>query len=102
MDILFGIVSESRHVLTESAPYILFGLFVAGVLKVIVSEDQVSRHLGTGDFKSVVKASIMGVPLPICSCGVMPVAMGLRKQGAGRGATFVLDLPIRHPGSPAD
>ena len=64
-------------------------------MKAFISDDFVSKHLGGGSVLSVVKASVLGAPLPICSCGVMPVAMGLRKQGAGRGATiaFFISTP---------
>ena len=95
MEVLIGVASESWHILNESSLYILFGMFVAGVLKVFMPEDFVSRHLGTGDVSSVLKASVLGVPLPLCSCGVIPVAMGLRKQGAGKGATtaFLISTP---------
>ena len=92
---VFGVVLESWHILNDSAPYILFGLFMAGVLKVFMPEDFVANHLGGNDLVSVVKASLFGVPLPLCSCGVVPVAMGLKKQGAGNGPTtaFLISTP---------
>lgn len=95
IDIISGIVRESWHLLNDSSLFILFGLFMAGVLKVFMPDDFVGRHLGTDDFVSVIKASLLGVPLPLCSCGVVPVAMGLRKQGAGKGATtaFLISTP---------
>ena len=74
-DIVLGVVLESWHILNDSAPFILFGLFMAGVLKVFMPEDFVATHLGGNDVVSVVKASLFGVPLPLCSCGVVPVAM---------------------------
>jgi hypothetical protein len=95
MEVLIGVARECWHILNDSSPYILFGIFMAGVLKVFMPEDFVARHLGTGDVASVLKASLLGVPLPLCSCGVVPVAMGLRKQGAGKGATtaFLISTP---------
>ena len=94
-DIVIGVVLESWHILNDSAPFILFGLFMAGVLKVFMPEDFVAKHLGGNDVVSVVKASLLGVPLPLCSCGVVPVAMGLKKQGAGNGPTtaFLISTP---------
>jgi uncharacterized membrane protein YraQ (UPF0718 family) len=94
-DIVLGVVLESWHILNDSAPFILFGLFMAGVLKVFMPEDFVATHLGGNDVVSVVKASLFGVPLPLCSCGVVPVAMGLKKQGAGNGPTtaFLISTP---------
>lgn len=82
-------------VLGEMAPYLLFGFFVAGMLSVLISPELVERHLGGRGFWPVVKASAFGVPLPLCSCGVIPVAASLRKHGAGKGATtaFLISTP---------
>jgi hypothetical protein len=77
------------------APYLLFGFLVAGLLSVLVSPDTVERHLGKRNIWSVLKAAAFGVPLPLCSCGVIPVAASLRRHGASRGATtaFLLSTP---------
>lgn len=82
-------------VLSEMAPYLLFGFLVAGILSVVVSSRFVERHLGGKSIWSVFKAAILGIPLPLCSCGVIPVAASLRKHGASRGATtsFLLSTP---------
>lgn len=79
----------------EMAPYLLFGFFVAGVLSVLVSQRMVERHLGGRGFWPLFKASLFGVPLPLCSCSVIPVSMSLRKHGASKGATvaFLLSTP---------
>ena len=69
------------------APYLLFGFAVAGLLYVLISKDFVHRWLGKPGLASVIKASILGVPMPLCSCSVIPVAASLRKSGATRGAT---------------
>ncbi len=81
--------------LCEMAPYLLFGFLVAGLLSVFVRPDQVERHLGGRGFWPVAKAALFGVPLPLCSCGVIPVAASLRRHGASRGATtaFLLSTP---------
>jgi len=94
-DAFFGVMTASFHILTESAPYILFGLLVAGLLKAFMPEDFVARHLGRRNMGSVFKASLLGIPLPLCSCGVVPAAMGLRKSGASRGAavSFLISTP---------
>ena len=55
----------------EMSPYLLFGFFVAGVLSVLVSQKFVERHLGGGGLWPLLKASVFGVPLPLCSCGVI-------------------------------
>ena len=82
-------------VLGEMAPYLLFGFLVAGVLSVFISPEFVERHLGGRGFWPVVKASAFGVPLPLCSCGVIPVAASIRRHGATRGATtaFLVSTP---------
>jgi len=82
-------------VLGEMAPYLLFGFFVAGALSVLISPEFVQLHLGGRGMWPVVKASAFGVPLPLCSCGVIPVAASIRKHGAGKGATtaFLISTP---------
>ena len=78
------------------APYILFGLFFAGILYEVVPESLVTKHLGKESVGSVVKATLFGVPLPVCSCGVIPLATGIKKSGASKGATlsFLISTPI--------
>ncbi len=95
IELLSNIVQGSWQVLNESAGYCLFGVFMAGLVRAFMPDDFVLTHLGKNNFLSVVKASLMGVPLPVCSCGVIPVAMGLRKQGAGAGPTtaFMVSTP---------
>jgi hypothetical protein len=79
----------------EMSPYLLFGFFVVGILSVLLSQELVERHLGGSGIWPVVKASVFGVPLPLCSCGVIPVSMSLHKHGASKGATiaFLLSTP---------
>ncbi|MCJ7728939.1 MAG: permease, partial [Sedimentisphaerales bacterium] len=79
----------------EMSPYLLFGFFMAGVLSVLVSQRLVEKHLGGSGIWPVVKASLFGVPLPLCSCSVIPVTMSLHKHGASRGAavSFLLSTP---------
>ncbi|HSV27352.1 MAG TPA: permease, partial [Sedimentisphaerales bacterium] len=77
------------------APFLLFGFAVAGVLSIIISRRFVETHLGGKGLFSVVKASLIGVPMPLCSCGVIPVATSLRRHGASKGATisFLISTP---------
>ena len=81
--------------IADMSPFLLFGFLVAGVLSVVVSPSFVERHLGAHSVWSLVKASIFGVPLPLCSCGVIPVSMSLHKHGASKGSTisFLLSTP---------
>jgi uncharacterized membrane protein YraQ (UPF0718 family) len=71
----------------EMAPYLLFGFAVAGLLHVLIRKGFVQRWLGKPGLSAVVKASVLGVPMPLCSCSVIPVAASLRKSGASKGAT---------------
>ncbi|MDX9868661.1 MAG: SO_0444 family Cu/Zn efflux transporter [Kiritimatiellia bacterium] len=77
------------------APYLLLGFAVAGVLSVVITPAWVRRHLGRRGTWQVVKAALLGVPLPLCSCGVLPLAFSLRREGAGKGATvsFLASTP---------
>lgn len=95
MDLVVEIAREFWGVLTDMAPYLLFGFFIAGLLSVMVTPELVERHLGGRGLGSIFKASLFGVPLPLCSCGVIPVAASLRRHGAGRGATaaFLISTP---------
>lgn len=81
--------------LLESAPFMLFGFLVAGLLKSFVKTDFVTKNLGSGKTTDVIKASILGIPIPLCSCGVIPAAAQLRQQGASKGATasFLISTP---------
>ncbi|GAB4276991.1 MAG: SO_0444 family Cu/Zn efflux transporter [Deferrisomatales bacterium] len=94
-ELVWAAVGESWHILVESAPYLLFGFLAAGLLHGFVSTGYVERHLGQSRIGSVVKAALFGIPLPLCSCGVLPAALGLRKKGASKGATlsFLVSTP---------
>jgi uncharacterized membrane protein YraQ (UPF0718 family) len=95
MNFVLGILTESWRLLQESSIYILFGIVVAGILRVVLSPGAVANHLGQGRFLSVFKAALWGIPIPLCSCGVLPAAVSLKKQGANNGATtaFLISTP---------
>jgi uncharacterized membrane protein YraQ (UPF0718 family) len=95
MDIVFQILAESWHLLLEASIYILFGMLVGGLLKVFLNPSFVADHLGRGKISSVIKAALFGIPIPLCSCGVLPAAASLKKQGANNGATtaFLISTP---------
>jgi uncharacterized membrane protein YraQ (UPF0718 family) len=94
-DFIKLIITDFRDTIAEMSPYLLFGFFVAGLLSVLVSQQLVEKHLGGGGLWPLLKASIFGVPLPLCSCGVIPVSMSLHKHGASKGSTiaFLLSTP---------
>jgi uncharacterized membrane protein YraQ (UPF0718 family) len=95
MSIIISILLESWHLLLEASVYILFGMLVGGLLKVFLNPSFVADHLGKGKFTSVIKAALFGIPIPLCSCGVLPAAASLKKQGANSGATtaFLISTP---------
>lgn len=95
MTFAMGLLAGFWAVLAQMAPYLLFGFLVAGILAVFLSPETVERHLGGKGFLPVLKASAFGVPLPLCSCGVIPVTASLRRHGASRGAAtaFLLSTP---------
>lgn len=90
-----GILWQSWVVLGEMAPYLLFGFGVAGLLSVLISPEWTQQHLGGRGLRPVIEAALWGVPLPLCSCSVIPVAVSMRRHGASRAATtaFLLSTP---------
>ena len=79
----------------EAAPWLILGLFVAGMMKAFVPSQLMAKHLGKPGLMSTVKAALFGAPLPLCSCGVIPAAVGLRRSGASKAATtsFLISTP---------
>ncbi|OBT16451.1 permease [Vibrio sp. UCD-FRSSP16_10] len=79
----------------ESGFWMLLGLMVAGLLKEWVPTDLLAKHLGGKGAKTTIKAAFIGAPLPLCSCGVIPAALGLRRSGASKSATtsFLVATP---------
>lgn len=96
MEYIIDFLNALYDLSNAMAPYILFGLFFAGVLHEIVPESIVTKHLGRESISSVIKATIFGIPLPVCSCGVVPLATSIKKSGASRGSTlsFLISTPI--------
>ena len=82
-------------ILIEAGPWLLGGFFIAGLLKEYIPQGKVFKHLGRDNFMSVFKASIIGAPIPLCSCSVIPTAASLKQAGASRGATtaFLIATP---------
>lgn len=93
--ILTDILWQMWLVLGQMAPYLLLGFLVAGVLSVFIAPQWVERWLGRPGMLPVFTASMIGVPLPLCSCGVIPVGASIRRHGASRGATaaFLISTP---------
>lgn len=93
--LIIEILAAAWHVLEDSAVFLLFGFLLAGVIKVAMPMGFVERGLGGRSVRSVLRAALIGIPLPLCSCSVVPTAIALRKEGAGKGATsaFLVSTP---------
>jgi len=95
IDLIRTILVDFWATVAEMSPYLLFGFLMAGLISVVVSPSLVERHLGGRGIWPVLKSSLFGVPLPLCSCSVIPVSMSLYRHGASHGATvaFLLSAP---------
>ena len=95
VDFLWQVVLQITSVFYESSVFVLVGFTLAGILHEFVPLKLVARHLGRPGFKSVFWATLLGAPLPLCSCGVLPTAAALRRKGASKPATasFIVSVP---------
>ncbi|MFH1874238.1 MAG: SO_0444 family Cu/Zn efflux transporter [Pseudomonadota bacterium] len=94
-EIFWGILNATWNVLLDASFFILLGFVIAALIRAFISSETIVRYMGGNDLKSVLRAALFGVPLPLCSCGVVPTAMALRKQGASKPATlsFLISTP---------
>lgn len=81
--------------LNEMSPYILLGFLIAGLMHAFIPQQTLARHLSGTGWRAVVKSTLIGVPLPLCSCGVLPAAIAMRRNGASRAAStsFLIATP---------
>jgi len=88
-------LDELIWIVNEMSIYLLLGFLFAGILHVFFAGDKMSRLLGKNNFRSVINAALIGVPLPLCSCGVIPTGVSFYKNGASKGATtsFLISTP---------
>ena len=88
-------MNEVFHLINSMSPYLLLGFFLAGLMHAFLPRHFLARHLSRPDLRSVVKSTLWGIPLPLCSCGVLPAALSLRKEGASKGAvvSFLIATP---------
>ncbi|MEW6727854.1 MAG: SO_0444 family Cu/Zn efflux transporter [Pseudomonadota bacterium] len=95
MESLLAFISATLGLALDAAPWLLLGLLLAGLLKAFLSEAWMVRWVGGEGLGAVVRAALVGAPLPLCSCSVLPTALGLRRQGAGKGPTlaFMIATP---------
>ena len=88
-------LGELVRLVNEMSPYLLLGFLAAGLLRVVFPRRIVARYMGQRNFKSVFNASLLGVPMPLCSCGVLPAGIGFYRNGASRGSSisFLISTP---------
>lgn len=95
LSIIMAIFKESVYLFNEMSPYLILGFLIAGILHVALPPNFMSRFMGKKNLASVIKAALLGVPLPLCSCGVIPTGVSLHKDGASKGAavSFLISTP---------
>lgn len=95
MDYIKGFGKELFFILNEMAPYLLLGFTFAGLLHLLFPKKKVRKYMGQNTFKSVFNAALLGVPLPLCSCGVIPTGISFFKHGASKASTvsFLISTP---------
>ena len=83
------------NLVIESAPWLLAGYLLAGVIRQVIPSSWVEKQLAEPGLASIAKGALIGAPLPLCSCGVIPTALAIRKAGASKGATssFLVATP---------
>lgn len=89
------LLNSLLFMLNKMSPYILLGFFIAGLMHAFVPQKTFARHLAGTGWRSVVKSAAIGIPLPLCSCGVLPAAISMRRNGASRAAStsFLIATP---------
>ncbi len=94
--IILNYLGNFWQLLGSIAPYILLGIFLAGLMKLLVPEEWIRRQMGGRSLGALFRAILLGIPLPLCSCSVIPFATALRKSGASRASTlgFLIATPI--------
>ncbi|HYN42755.1 MAG TPA: SO_0444 family Cu/Zn efflux transporter [Thermoanaerobaculia bacterium] len=95
MNLLYRVFEETYRIVLDSGFFILLGFVLAGLLHEFVDTARIGQALGDRSLKAILKAAFVGGPLPLCSCGVLPMAVALRKKGASREATvsFLISTP---------
>jgi hypothetical protein len=95
MSFIASIVEHALALWLEIAPYLLLGILVAGILHIFLSRGFISKQLGKRGLASILKAVFLGIPLPVCSCGVIPLASSLKKDGADESSVlaFLVSTP---------
>lgn len=90
-------MKEIFELINGMAPYLILGFFLAGLMHAFVPNTLYRRYVGQNSFRSVFNAAMLGIPLPLCSCGVIPTAMSLRREGASKGAPYRFSSRLHKP-----
>jgi len=92
---VFDILRATFILFIEMSPYLILGLLFVGLLNIFISKDLIAKHIGDSSFISVLKAALFGIPLPLCSCGVIPASVYMAKNGASKPAVvaFLIATP---------
>ncbi len=95
LDHMLLLVKEMWGLCVEMAPYLLLGMLVSGLISIFIDSNFIFKHIGQKNVGSILKSTVFGIPLPLCSCGVIPVAATLRESGASKGSTvsFLVSTP---------
>ncbi len=96
INLIIEYINNVWNMLSELSLYILSGLFIAGIINEILSGDFIRKHLGGNNSSSVFKSVLIGIPLPVCSCSVIPIGVSLKKSGANIGSVlaFLIATPV--------
>ncbi|MCK4224704.1 MAG: permease [candidate division Zixibacteria bacterium] len=95
IDLIVDVIKQIWDFTLIVSPWLILGFLFSGLIHAFIGERFIRQHLGGGRFSSVWKATVFGIPLPICSCGVIPLAAGLKNDGASKAATmsFLVSTP---------
>ena len=95
VDLINNYLEALWELTLEMSPYLLLGFLIAGILYVYFPKEKVSKYLGKNNFMSTLNAALIGVPLPLCSCGVIPTGISFYKNGASKGSSvsFLISTP---------
>lgn len=94
-DFIVTFLTDFVGILSEMSPYLLLGFFFAGLLYAFIPRQRIEKYFNGNSFRSSVLASVFGIPLPLCSCGVIPTGTAFYKNGASKGGTisFLISTP---------
>jgi len=92
---IIEILKATLNLFLDMAPYLMIGLFFVGLLNIFFNKDLIARHIGDNNFLSILKAALFGIPLPLCSCGVVPSSVYMAKNGASKSSvvSFLIATP---------